>query len=73
MYKVEEENGTKHGFESLEKLEKWIDENDKYAEPNVELWGMDETLTSQGAVCLYDTPDEDDTWITATVKFEGAH
>jgi len=70
MYKVEEENGTTYEFETLDELESWIEDNNKYAEPNVDLWGMDETLKSQGEVGLYDTPNEDDTWATATVRFE---
>jgi len=71
-YIVEDENGRKYEFESESSLRKWMEEDEKYPEPNVGLWGLNETLKSQGEVALYDTPDESDTWATAIIRFAEA-
>lgn len=53
-------NGEVVELSSLADVKQWLGENNYVVEDNARLWGIDETITSQGDVCIYEKGNESD-------------
>jgi hypothetical protein len=59
-YTISLSNGDAVDLSNLAEVKRWIKGNAYVLEDNADLWGIDETITSQGQVCLYETGNDGD-------------
>lgn len=52
---------------TIPEVKRWLKGNDYEPEDNADLWGIDETITDQGDVCIYEKGSESD-WIAGRIR-----
>lgn len=45
---------------TVKDVKQWLKDNNFYAEPNAELYGIDETIKDQGEIFIYETGNNSD-------------
>ena len=59
-YVIEIDNGQSFDFKTIDEIKKWMAKNGYETEPNARLYGVDETITDQGSVAIYDLHNKSD-------------
>lgn len=56
---------------SKTELRQYMRENDLVFEPNVDLYGLGQTIRDQGDACLHSKTNPDDMWTYGRVSYKG--